>query len=156
MIRSLNVLVLMLAALLVSTAGVASDAPSAEDRAERLRSRLDAFLVGATINDAAVHDAFWAEELVYTSSGGTRFGKASLMSGVRESGPVAMGSVSTIYSARDAAVELLDDVALLEFVLVASDRDGGEAYYLNSGVFVWRDGRWQAIRWQATKQASDD
>lgn len=56
---------------------------------QRLPSRLDAFLAGAAVNDAAVHEAFWAEELVYTSSSGTRFGKTQLMSGVHEGGPVS-------------------------------------------------------------------
>jgi len=53
-----------------------------DDSAAALHSLLDNFLAGATINDAAVHERFWADDLVYTSSAGARFGKAEIMSGL--------------------------------------------------------------------------
>ena len=34
---------------------------------EVLTGMLNEFLAGASINDAAAHDRFWAEDLVYTS-----------------------------------------------------------------------------------------
>ena len=43
-----------------------------------LTRMLDAFLAGAAANDAAVHDRFWAEDLIYTGSAGRRIGKADL------------------------------------------------------------------------------
>lgn len=132
-------------------------APAQSDaRADRLRARVDAFLAGATVNDAEIHDAFWAEELVYTSSSGTRFGKASLMAGVRESGPIAAADAEASYSAEDVRIRLFGELALLDFTLVADGADGSQARYLNSGVFVWRDERWQAVNWHATKGAALD
>ena len=151
MIRFTTLLVLLLS----WNTAMAGDALELDVRAERLRAQLDGFLAGATVNDAAVHDAFWAEELVYTSSRGTRFGKASLMAGVRESGPVAPEDVEAAYSARDVRIRLFGELALLDFVLVATEEDGSEAQYLNSGTFVWRDGRWQALAWQATARAPE-
>ena len=54
----------------------------ADDKAE-LTALLSEFLDGATRNDAAIHNKYWADELIYTSSGGTRFGKAELMQGAK-------------------------------------------------------------------------
>jgi hypothetical protein len=42
----------------------------AESDEEILTHMLNEFLSGASINDAAAHDRFWAEDLVYTSSKG--------------------------------------------------------------------------------------
>ena len=48
-----------------------------------LKKRLDEFLHGASRGDADVHESFWAEELVYTSSSGTRTDKGSIVEGRR-------------------------------------------------------------------------
>lgn len=123
-----------------------------------LERQLTVFLDGATVNDPQVHDAFWADELLYTSSSGTRFGKQALMAGVREAGVVAADDVTVVYGAEDVHVRLFGEVALLDFTLVATDGAAGGAQqrYLNSGVFLWRDGRWQAVNWHATRKAQDD
>ena len=42
-------------------------------------------------------------------------------------------------------------MAALTFRLVARAADGTTQHYRNSGTFLLRDGRWQAITWQATK-----
>ena len=137
-----------------ATAGATANATASAEA--QLRAQLAAFLEGAAANDAAVHDAFWAEELVYTSSSGTRFGKAELMAGVHASGPADPADVEASYGARDVIVRLVGELGLLDFTLVAFEADGAEQLYLNSGTFVWRDGRWQAVNWQATKAAAAD
>jgi hypothetical protein len=53
--------------------------------AAELTKLLKEFLAGASRNDAAMHDRFWAEELIYTSSSGRRMGKADIL---RELPPV--------------------------------------------------------------------
>ena len=137
-----------------ATAGATANATASAEA--QLRAQLAAFLEGAAANDAAVHDAFWAEELVYTSSSGTRFGKAELMAGVHASGPADPADVEASYGARDVIVRLVGGLGLLDLTLVAFEADGAEQLYLNSGTFVWRDGRWQAVNWQATKAAAAD
>lgn len=137
-----------------ATAGATANATAGAEA--QLRAQLAAFVEGAAANDAAVHDAFWAEELVYTSSSGTRFGKAELMAGVHASGPADPADVEASYGARDVIVRLVGELGLLDFTLVAFEADGAEQLYLNSGTFVWRDGRWQAVNWQATKAAAAD
>lgn len=125
----------------------------AQGSKEDLENQLHAFLTGASVNDALIHNQFWASDLVYTSSSGTRFGKDVLMQGVNGEGKVDNPAV--LYSADDVHIRLLDNIALLDFTLVATDSANAnqKSYYLNSGVFVWRDERWQAVNWQATKKA---
>lgn len=122
------------------------------DGTQQLTTRLEHFLTGASVNDAAVHDDFWHQNLTYTSSSGQRFGKEQLMQGVREAGSVAESDVTTWYSAENVSVRRFDNVAILNFTLVATT-DENVQYYLNSGTFVHQNGKWQAINWQATKAA---
>ena len=122
----------------------------------QLTAQLHTFLEGAGINDPAIHHAFWADELVYTSSNGTRFGKSELMKGVNETGKLAPQTVTTRYRAEDIDIRLVEQIALLNFTLVAETSENKiTGKYLNSGVFVWRDNRWQAINWQATIKPLD-
>ena len=119
-----------------------------DDSAAALHSLLDNFLAGATINDAAVHERFWADDLVYTSSAGARFGKAEIMSGLEESAQTEADGPT--YGARDVHIRVFDDTATLTFTLVATTDDGTSSRYYNSGVFRKRDGQWRAIIWHAT------
>lgn len=115
---------------------------------------VDRFLHGASVGDTAIHDAFWAEELIYTSSNGTRFGKAELMSGMEGSTPTPEDEVAVWYRADDLDIQYEGPLALISFTLVAANvADESEAYFLNSGVLKIIDGRWQAIRWHATHKA---
>ena len=112
---------------------------------------LDHFLYGASVNDATIHDQFWAEELIYTSSTGSRFGKAQLMAGMEGTTPILEENVTTWFTASDPHINYVEGVAIANFVLVASN-PGGEVQnrYYNTGIFVFRDMRWQAINWNAT------
>ena len=65
-------------------------AQTAPDAAE-LTKLLQDFLAGAGRNDAAMHERFWADELIYTSALGRRKGKADILREVREEGPPKPG-----------------------------------------------------------------
>lgn len=119
------------------------------DEREELRTLLDEFLAGASVNDAAMHDRFWAEDLVYTSSNGTRFGKAEIMSGLSES--EEPDSETPAYSAQDVNINLFGETAVITFRLVAKKEDQVQSEYFNTGVFRNRDGTWRAVTWQATR-----
>src|SRR5437660_1398367 len=56
---------------------VRAENPPAPDAAE-LTQLLKQFLAGAGRNDVAVHERFWADELIYTSSSGKRTRRRSL------------------------------------------------------------------------------
>ena len=49
------------------------------DDTEDLTHLLNEFLAG--VSEADTHDRFWADDLIYTSSNGTRTNKAEIMSG---------------------------------------------------------------------------
>lgn len=122
----------------------------ADDRAE-LTALLAEFLDGATRNDPAVHDKYWAEELIYTSSAGRRFGKAELMQGVNSRGELPAAEISMRYSSEDLLILQYGDTAVVAFTLVGTSAQE-TLRFLNSGTFVKRNGKWQAVNWQATRK----
>jgi hypothetical protein len=107
------------------------------------------------VNDPAMHDRFWADDLVYVGAGGTVRTKAEILKNVKEEAAKekpAVGGASDGFAAEDVKVRQFGDVCVLNFRLVAKS-DGKTSYYRNSGSFVERDGKWQAVSWQATKEA---
>ena len=124
---------LTVAALLWLAAPRFADCQTAKDAAE-LQALLAEFLAGASRNDAAVHDRFWADSLVYTRSTGRRIGKADIL--------------------KDVRIQQFGDAAVVAFRLVGTTTAPGfteRDEFLNTGTFVRRDGRWQAVAWQATR-----
>ena len=127
-------------------------AQTAPDAAE-LTKLLQDFLAGAGRNDAAMHERFWADDLIYTASAGRRIGKADIMREVREEGPPKPGDETTVYTAEDIRIQQYGDTAVVAFRLVAtSDKAGAKRviHYLNTGTFLKRNGKWQVVNWQAT------
>src|SRR5215213_10999757 len=109
--------------LLLMTVSVS--AQSAPDAAE-LTKLLNDFLAGASRNDAAVHERFWADDLIYTGSSGRRVGKADIMRDVRSAPPPKPGDPTTLYAAEDVRVQQYGDTAVVAFRLVATTNGGGK------------------------------
>ena len=84
-----SILASALLAFGVATASAAAPtmAPVPAPDAPAITTLLREFLAGASRNDAAMHERFWADDVIYTGSGGRRIGKADLMKDVRESPP---------------------------------------------------------------------
>lgn len=138
-------------ALFLSGSAFAQDGGADE---AQLLSLLDDFLAGASISDPAVHERFWAEDLVYTSSRGERFGKAEIMAGLENREETA-SEATTRYWAEEAQVKLFGDTAVVAFRLMAETRDtpGADpraAQLFNTGTFVRRGGEWRVVAWQST------
>ena len=124
---------------------------TAPDAAE-LTKLLNDFLAGAGRNDAAMHDRFWAEDLIYTGAAGRR-GKAEIMKDVRSS-PTLIREQRTTYSAEDIRIQQYGNTAIVAFRLVArvEGRDDVDiTHHFNTGTFLRRDGKWQVVSWQATR-----
>lgn len=120
---------------------------------EVLENLLKEFLNGASENNAEIHDQFWADNLIYTSSNGERVTKQIIMDGLDENSQNT-NSVIPDYSAEETQIQLFDDMAVVAFKLVAisSDRDGEERMeFYNTGTFQKRNGQWKAVAWQATR-----
>ena len=136
---------------------VTAHAQTAPDAGE-LTKLLNDFLAGASRNDVAMHDRFWAEDVIYTGSGGRRRGKAEIMKDVRSAPAPKPGDAKTTYTAEDVRIQQYGDTAIVAFRLVGTTEKDGKtevAKYLNSGTFLKRQGKWQVVNWQATKAAAD-
>ncbi|QSE98860.1 nuclear transport factor 2 family protein [Fulvivirga lutea] len=104
------------------------------------------------VDSKEMHDRFWAEDLIYTSSSGKRFGKETIMSGFSSSEEDSNSEPGPSYSAEDIQVNLLsNEVAIVAFKLVSLTSDGSISQYLNSGTFQKKKGLWKVVNWQATK-----
>ena len=125
--------------------------PARAGDVDEITALLHDFLKHAS--EASAHDRFWAEDLVYTSSRGTRTDKAEIMAGFDET--EADSVPDTEYSAEDVDIRLYGDMAVVAFRLVgaptSTDADGDPQYYFNTGTFLKRDGIWKVVAWQATK-----
>jgi ketosteroid isomerase-like protein len=129
-------------------------APEPAPAAAELTQLLKDFLAGASRNDAAMHDRFWAEDLVYTGSVGRRVGKADILKDVRATPAPGEKEPPATYAAEDVRIQQYGDAAVVAFRLVATTKDEGKttvAQFFNTGTFVKRDGQWRAVAWQATR-----
>jgi len=139
--------------IIVLTAAVSITAQSSADDA-KLTALLNEFLVGAGKNDAAVHDRFWADDLIYTRSAGVRIDKAELMKGVRSAPAPKPGSPVSVYTAEDIVIHRYGKAAVVAFRLVTtttkSDGTKTVGNNLNTGTFIKRGGEWRAVAWQST------
>lgn len=136
----------VLASLLVTLAP-ASMAGDVED----LAGLLDDFLAHA--GERSAHERFWAEDLVYTSSAGTRTNKGEILAGFAD--PQTDADSDTTYHGEDVDIRLYGDAAVVAFRLVgvSTDEQGNasEQHYFNTGTFIRRGGEWRAVAWQATR-----
>lgn len=114
-----------------------------------LTQMLHTFLDGASKNDPIIHDNFWAEDLIYTSSSGKRFGKKEIMVGFKDKSEDSNENPATVFTAEDIMIQKYGEMAIVAFKMKA-DSDSTIQYYLNSGTFHKRDGKWQVVNWQAT------
>ena len=143
--------------ILTLTAAVTVQAQTAPAAAE-LTKLLNDFLAGASRNDVAMHDRFWADDVIYTGSAGRRRGKADIMKDVRSAPAPKPGDAKTTYTAEDVRIQQYGNTAIVAFRLVGTTEKEGKtevAKYLNSGTFLKRKGKWQVVNWQATKAAAD-
>lgn len=132
--------------------GLLISLPLAAEEQQTIKDLLTNFLEGASINDVETHERFWAEDLVYTSSSGARFGKADLMHGVQQ----AAEPDGSRYSGDQITLRMHGETAVLTFRLIAESPDGQRQYFYNTGVLRQHDGRWQATTWQATRAADSE
>lgn len=122
--------------------------------AATLRKMLDEFLAGAGRNDAAVHDRFWADDLIYTRGTGQRVGKSDIMSSVRSAPAAKPGDPVTVYTSEDVRIQQYGNAAVVAFRLVGTTTNAGKVTVVrlfNTGVFVKRKGEWRVVAWQATR-----
>ena len=122
--------------------------------AAELTRLLNEFLAGASRNDPAAHERFWADDLIYTRSAGKRVSKADIMRDIRSAPAPKPTDPKTVYTAEDVQIQQYGDTAIVAFRLVSTTESGGTrqvANNLNSGTFVKRNDKWQVVSWQSTR-----
>ena len=143
----------LLVIVIFITAAASLHAQTAKDGAE-LTSLLNEFLAGAGRNDAAVHDRFWADDLIYTRSSGVRTNKEEIMKGVRSAPSPKPGDPVTVYTAEEIQIHQYGDAAVVAFRLIGnttkSDGTKTAINNFNTGTFIKRKGKWQVVAWQST------
>ena len=138
-------------ALLIVLFPVTTSAQTAPDAAE-LTKLLNDFLSATT--DPAMHERFWADDLIYTRSAGRRISKSEVLRDVRSAPAPKPGDPKTVYSAEDIRIQQYGDTAVVAFRLVGATSSAAGtqvAKLLNSGTFVRRNGKWQVVNWQSTR-----
>ena len=136
--------------LVIITSAFAQTAPDAAE----LTKILNEFLAGASRNDPAAHERFWADDLIYTRSAGRRVNKAEILRDVRSAPAPKPADPKTVYTAEDIQIQQYGDTAIVAFRLVSTTETEGNkqiANNLNSGTFVKRNGKWQVVSWQSTR-----
>jgi hypothetical protein len=123
------------------------------DEVDIISAMLDDFLAHA--GEAEAHERFWAEDLVYTSSRGTRTNKAEIMASFDDLESAAERAAGPEYHAEDVDIRLYDDIAVLAFRLIGTTTNGSGGTevqeYFNTGTLQRRDAEWRVVAWQATR-----
>ena len=123
--------------------------------AATLTKLLNDFLEGASHNDVAMHERFWAEDVIYTSAAGRRRTKDDIRNDVAKANSSEPKNDQATYSAENIRIHQYGTTAIIAFELIAITTKEGKtetAHYLNTGTFLKRDGKWQVVAWQATKK----
>lgn len=155
MIRAVHRILLSGAWLLLLSTPLLRAAEALPDGA-RTQSEITALLHEflARVDEPEMHARFWAEDLVYTSGKGEVKTKAEIVAGVTAAArTLTAATPRTRYDAEQIVVRPYGEFAALTFRLLVVNPDGSRWHSRNSGAFLWRDGRWQVVTWQATRES---
>ena len=144
---------LLLVMLLMPIGVAAQTTPDAVE----IQKLLNQFLAATT--DPAMHERFWADDLIYTRSAGRRVSKSDVLRDVRSAPAPKPGDPKTVFTAEDVRIQQYGDTAIVAFLLIGTTQnDYGQniSRNLNSGTFVKREGKWQVVSWQSTRMAKTE
>jgi ketosteroid isomerase-like protein len=109
------------------------------------------FLANVPKNDPKVFQEFFADDVIYTRATGLTVSKADILRNINVR---ATNTPQMTFEADDFTVHPYGEMAVVNFRLIAHNTENGKtttAYYRNTGTFLKRNGKWQAVAWQATK-----
>jgi ketosteroid isomerase-like protein len=139
--------------VVVLCAGAAAGSVAQTKASEEVTALLREFISNAGSGDRAIFDKFFADDVIYTRATGAVITKGSIMEGLGKAAPASEGK--STYSAEDITVHEYGDTVIVAFRLEGrtehADGKIETAHYRNTGTFLRRNGRWQAVAWQATK-----
>ena len=109
------------------------------------------FLANVPKNDPKVFQEFFADDVIYTRAVGVTVAKADILKNIDVR---ATNEPQATFDADDFTVHPYGEMAVVNFRLIMHNNEGGKAttsYFRNTGTFLKRNGKWQAVAWQATK-----
>ena len=118
--KALTLFVFLLSTILALADPSASPSGATAPDSDALKKLLKEFLDGAGRNDLAVHERFWADELIYTRAAGQRLSKADIRRDIKAeaAAPKKPEQSVTTYSAEDVRVLQYGNTAVVAFRLV--------------------------------------
>lgn len=145
--------VVMMVAVFCAMAVAGTGAQTKGTATAEVTALLREFIAGAGSGDRALFEKFFADDVIYTRATGVVITKADIMQSLGKSSPASEGK--STYSAEDITVHEYGDTVIVAFRLEGhtehADGKVEQAHYRNTGTFLRRNGRWQAVAWQATK-----
>jgi ketosteroid isomerase-like protein len=140
-------------AALLPMMALAQAKPAPQDTAtvQQVTARVRDFLANVPKNDPKVFQDFFADDVIYTRAVGMTVTKADILKNIDVR---AASDPQATYEADDFTVHAYGTMAVVNFRLVMHNTENGKpttAYFRNTGTFLKRNGKWQAVAWQATK-----
>jgi len=128
--------------------GQAAKAAVAETTtSQQLTQMVHSFLADVPKGDRQIFDNFFADDVIYTRSAGLTVSKADILKNIDVRSVTEPGST---YDADDFTVHPYGAMAVVNFRLV--QHVGGQTnYFRNTGTFLKRNEKWQAVAWQSTR-----
>jgi len=141
------------AALLPMMAMAQAQPSNPQDTAtiQQVTQRVRDFLANVPKNDPIIFQEFFADDVIYTRSAGVTVAKADIIKNIDVR---ATNAPQATFDADDFTVHPYGDCAVVNFRLIMHNTEHGKpatVYFRNTGTFLKRNGKWQAVAWQATK-----
>ena len=139
----------LLPMMAMAQAAKAANPPDATT--QQVTQRVRDFLAAVPKNDPAVFQDFFADDVIYTRATGITVDKAAILKNIDVR---ATKEPQATFEGDDFTVHPYGEVAVVNFRLIMHNVEDGKpvtAYYRNTGTFMKRNGKWQAVAWQATK-----
>lgn len=122
---------------------------------EELISLIQAFLKDVPNNDRATFNRFFTDDVVYTRGSGLLITKKDILA---DTGKTTVARANATFNGEDFTVHQYGDTAVVNFRLVMHAAENDKPVtrtFRNTGTFMKRNGRWQAVAWQATPIAEN-
>ena len=135
---------------------VANPASAQPDRApasQELIVLIQEFLKNVPNNERVTFDRFFADDVLYTRGTGILITKKDVLA---DAGKTTAPRANATFGGEDFTVHQYGDIAVVNFRLVMHSTDNNKPVtraFRNTGTFMKRNGRWQAVAWQATSIA---
>lgn len=118
---------------------------------EQLTQLVREFLADVPKGDKRTFDNFFADDVIYTRSAGVTVDKSEILKNIDVR---AANEPQATFAADDFIVHAYGETAVVNFRLIMHNPNQGKTeamYFRNTGTFVRRNGKWQAVSWQATR-----